>query len=205
MAQETGWELARVSRYAEPPIRERAYVAQCASEVQLHHSRGGATLEAVVCNSLGLTPGELNWDSAYVDGHWLVHIHTAAGAESAQWSYDPSGKSVNPLNPTARTLMGLDPARDTLTGSARESTIIVDTTSAQVQPQVPAIIQESAVAPVKLTAVPELVPEVVEIDQLEMIPVVVSAPATPAKKTRKGRTKVPSWDEILFGTNSIED
>ncbi len=205
MAQETGWELARVSRYAEPPIRERAYVAQCASEVQLHHSRGGATLEAVVCNSLGLVPGELTWDSAYVDGHWLVHIHTAAGAESAQWSYDPSGKSVTPLNPTARTLMGLDPARDTLTGSARESTIIVDTTSAQVQPQVPAIIQESAVAPVKLTAVPELVPEVVEIGQLEIIPVVVSAPATPAKKTRKGRAKVPSWDEILFGANSTED
>ncbi len=201
MAQETGWELARVSRYAEPPIRERAYVAQCASEVQLHHSRGGATLEAVVCNSLGLTPEELDWDSAYVDGHWLVHIHTAAGAESAQWSYDPSGKSVNPLNPTARTLMGLDPARDTLTGSARESTIIVDTTSAHVQPQVQAIIQESAVAPVKLTAVPELV----EIDQLEIIPAVVATPATPAKKTRKGRAKVPSWDEILFGANSTED
>ncbi len=205
VAQETGWDLTRVIRYAEPPLRERAYVAQCASEVQLNQSRGSASLEVVVCNSLGLKPEELSWDSAYVNGQWLVHISATAGSENAQWSYDPSGKSVNPLNPTARTLMGLEPARETLAPSARESTIIVDTTSAQIQAQLQVVSQETAAAPVKLTAVPELF----TIDEPEVITpaatTTAAAAQTTAKKARKGRAKVPSWDEILFGANSTED
>jgi len=205
VAQETGWELARVIRYAEPPVRERAYVAQCASEVQLHQSRGSATLASVVGNSLGLKPEELTWDSAYIGGQWLVHIQSVAGTENAQWSYEPSGKSVNPLNPTARTLMGLEPARETLSPSASESTIIVDTSSAHLRAQRQSVNHEVQSAPVKLTAVPELF----SIEEPERVVPheVTTAPAaqTPVKKARKGRAKVPSWDEILFGATSKED
>jgi len=205
VAQETGWELARVIRYAEPPVRERAYVAQCASEVQLHQSRGSATLATVVGNSLGLKPEELSWDSAYIDGQWLVHIQTGTGTENAQWSYEPSGKSVNPLNPTARTLMGLEPVRETLSPSARESTIIVDTSSARMRAQRQTVSHEVASAPVKLTAVPELF--TIEEPERVIPEDVTTAPAaqSPAKKARKGRAKVPSWDEILFGSSSTQD
>ena len=218
VAQETGWDLERVNRYAEPPVRERAYVAQCASEVQVHQYRGSATLAEVVGNSLGLTAKELDWDSAHLNGQWLVelkpHLGAPSSSESAQWSYEPSGKSVNPLNALARTLMGLDPARDPGIGSAMESTIIIDTTAAPLQPQREKAAQEPPVATVKLTAVPELESEVLELVNLEELPessdvsedTPESAP-TPAsaKKVRKGRAKVPSWDEILFGNNSTEE
>lgn len=208
MAQETGWDVQRVTRYAEPPLRERAYVAQCAREVQLHHARGSATLENVVSNSLGVNPDELNWDSFYVDGQWIVTLHVTGGADSAQWSYEPSGKSVNPMNTTARTLMGLDPAREVYTATSHESTIIVDTTSGRPQPRISSHvdveIEVDVMAPVKLTAVPELFsieePEVAE--PAAQIPL---EPKQPAAKKRKGRAKVPSWDEILFGANSTED
>jgi hypothetical protein len=211
VAQETGWDLTRVNRYAEPPIRERAYVAKCASEVHLHHARGSSTLEAVVCTSLGLTPEELVWDSAYLDGQWLVQIQSGNGSESAQWSYEPAGKTVNPLNPMARTLMGLDPVREALAPSARESTIIVDTTASQNRPQIQANTQPASVTAVKLAAVPELAPELFALDQVEAVTVEEATPAEPAqqkvpgKKARKGRAKVPSWDEILFGSTSQED
>ncbi len=208
MAQETGWDVNRVTRYAEPPLRERAYVAQCASEVQLHHARGSATLETVVCNSLGLNSGELNWDSSYVDGQWLVQLFVPGNVDDAQWSYEPSGKSVQPLNATARTLMGLDPAREVHTATSHESTIIVDTTAGRPQPRIASNVQsdidESVIVPVKLTAVPQLFtidePEVIE--STDQIPTEQPQAAT---KKRKGRAKVPSWDEILFGTNSAED
>jgi hypothetical protein len=208
VAQETGWDVNRVTRYAEPPLRERAYVAQCASGVQLHNARGSATLETVVCNSLGLNSGELNWDSSYVDGQWLVQLSVPGNVDDAQWSYEPSGKSVHPLNATARTLMGLDPAREVHTATSHESTIIVDTTGGRPQPRiafnVPDDIDESVIVPVKLTAVPELFtidePEVIE--STDQIPTEQPQAAT---KKRKGRAKVPSWDEILFGTNSAED
>lgn len=208
MAQETGWDLKRVIRYAEPPLRERAYVAQCASEVQLHNSRGSGTLESVVCISLGLRPDELNWDSFHVDGQWLVQLHAPGHVEPAQWAYEPSGKSVNPLNPPARVLMGLEPARDMNSTTSRQSTIIVDTTSGYAQPRIESNDfenEEHPVAPAKLSAVPELF----VIDEPEVVDLAVNRPVEPtqrsSKKTKKGRAKVPSWDEILFGTNTIED
>lgn len=209
MAQETGWDLDRVNRYADPPIRERAYVAQCASEVQIHQSRGHTTLAAVVANSLGLSTDELAWDSAHANGQWLVRLNAEPdallGVESPQWSYEPAGKSVNPLNALARKLMGLDSDRDTAVGSAVQSTIIVDTTAAQPQGRVETISKEAPTS-VKLTAVPELEVEVVELDQQpERKPAVASRASTPQKKARKGRAKVPSWDEILFGGNSTDD
>ncbi len=214
MAQETGWDIDRVIRYAEPPLRERAYVAQCASEVHLHQARGSATLEIVVGNVLGLKPDELNWDSSYVDGQWLVELHESGNGEIALWSYEPAGKSVNPLNARARVLMGLEPTRDIHSGTSRESTIIVDTSSGSAQPRVALSdytnSEQSDITPVKLSAVPELfaveeleaIEPVAEIPHESRIPHESSAPAT---KKRKGRAKVPSWDEILFGASSTED
>lgn len=204
VAQETGWDVTRVVRYAEPPLRERAYVAQCAREVQLHQSRGSASLEMVVSDSLGRKTDELVWDSAYVKGQWLVQVQVqdGAGTDTANWSYEPAGKSVNPLNPLARTLMGLEPTRGTISPASRESTIIVETNSGRI-------------APVKLSAVPELFtieepepvePELVEPELVESVsPAPEESTPAPSKKTRKGRAKVPSWDEILFGATSTED
>jgi len=214
VAQETGWDIDRVTRYAEPPLRERAYVAQCASEVQLHQARGSATLEIVVGNALGLKPDELNWDSSYVDGQWLVQLHEPGKLEIAHWSYEPAGKSVNPLNPRARVLMGLEPTRDIHTGTSRESTIIIDTTSAIAQPKIALTDytepEENTITPVKLSAVPELlaIDEPETIEPRTNIPHETRSPhepSAPATKKKKGRAKVPSWDEILFGSSSTED
>lgn len=209
MAQETGWDVKRVTRYAEPPLRERAYVTQCAREVQLHHARGSETLETVICNTLGLRPEELNWDSSHVDGQWLVQLDAPGNSEQAQWSYEPAGKSVNPLNPMARTLMGLEPTRDMHSATSRESTIIVDTTSGYAQPRIEFNVHietdDSPSTPVKLSAVPELF----EIEDTDVVAPAIETPREPtppaAKKVKKGRAKVPSWDEILFGANSTED
>jgi len=209
VAQETGWDIERVTRYAEPPLRERAYVAQCASEVQLHQARGSDTLENVICNSLGLKPEELIWDSSHVDGQWLVQLNTPGNPEQAQWSYEPAGKSVTPLNPAARTLMGLEPVRDMHGASSRESTIIVDTTSGYATPKIEPTThietEESPIAPVKLSAVPELFDN----DEPDVVASPMETPPKPPqpapKKLRKGRAKVPSWDEILFGATTTED
>ncbi len=206
VAQETGWDLARVTRYAEPPLRERSYVAECALNVQLHHSRGSSTLESVVALALGAEPGALDWDSAYLDGQWIVYCENSVGSEHAQWSYEPSGKTVNPLNASARSLMGLDPVRQSATESSRESTIIVDTTAARITPQIQGVIPEDSSQPKKLAVVPELVSEVLEFDEPVTEPEIIVSPAAPAtKKTRKGRAKVPSWDEILFGSQTTQD
>ena len=96
-----------------------------------------------------------------------------------------------------------------------ESTIIIDTTAAPLQPQREKAAQEPQVPTVKLTAVPELESEVLELVNLEELPdssdisedtpEIAPTPPASAKKVRKGRAKVPSWDEILFGNNSTEE
>jgi hypothetical protein len=102
--------------------------------------------------------------------------------------------------------MGLDPVRQTTTESSRESTIIVDTTVARITPQIQGVIPEDSSQPKKLAVVPELVSEVLEFDEPVTEPEIIVSPAAPAtKKTRKGRAKVPSWDEILFGSQTTQD
>jgi hypothetical protein len=92
--------------------------------------------------------------------------------------------------------------------ASRQSTIIVDTTSGHAQPRIESSDfqnEEIPIAPAKLSAVPELF----VIEEPEVVIPAIENPREPtqtaSKKTRKGRAKVPSWDEILFGANSTED
>jgi hypothetical protein len=69
---------------------------------------------------------------------------------------------------------------------------------------------DHTITPVKLSAVPELL----AIDETELIEPRINMPhesripqepSAPVTKKKKGRAKVPSWDEILFGSSSTED
>jgi hypothetical protein len=79
------------------------------------------------------------------------------------------------------------------------------------QPSVNDTVIIEATEPVRLVAVPELVADSEEVSHSETdenltllvdteLPLDVG-PTTkvPAKKAKRGRAKVPSWDEILFG------
>lgn len=206
VAESTGWPLDRVSRYADPPLGERAYVAERAKTTFIHMTRGGATLGEVVQSSTGVT--ELDWDSFYTDGQWVISASTAQ--ESAHWTFEPTGNTVHPINDIARSWMGLEPIRvtsahdgmssDNERNSHHEASASSDT-----------VILENP-EPVRLVAVPSP-PEETEPEFLISIdtnPVAVDtnpvdsksnepSPKTAAKKSKRGRAKVPSWDEILFG------
>lgn len=207
VAESTGWPLDRVLRYADPPLGERAYVAERAQTTYIHMTRGGATLAEVVATTTGNPDAE--WDSFYADGQWIVSA--SSELESAHWTFEPTGNTVHPLNDIARSWMGLDPVRqvsrqenraDSGSSSHSDTVVIEQRESAgQVQPA----------EPVRLVAVPTPVEDVENSDTGqpdELFPVETqsrtqASQATstePApKKSKRGRAKVPSWDEILFG------
>lgn len=112
MAAETGWPLDRVTRYAEPLLGERAYVAKQAAAVEISRSRGGATLHESVCVRLDVDPDTdaLSWDSyRNPEGRWVVtafHDGSAVGS----WLFEEVGRSVHPQDESARALMGGGPA-----------------------------------------------------------------------------------------------
>jgi hypothetical protein len=110
--------------------------------------------------------------------------------------------------------MGLEPTRETQAGTSRESTIIIDTTSGIAQPRIALTdyteSEESFITPVKLSAVPELlaIDETETSEPVTEIPIesrIPHEPSAPTTKKKKGRAKVPSWDEILFGASSTDD
>ena len=52
IAGDTGWALDKVTRYAEPLLAERAYIAEQAQSVEIRRSGGGATLaDTAQCGS----------------------------------------------------------------------------------------------------------------------------------------------------------
>jgi hypothetical protein len=178
VAADTGWPIDRVNRYAEPPLGERSYVAERAQKSYIHLTKGGATLLEVISIATNQTATE--WDSFYLNGHWIVTATN--GDETAQWTYEPQGNSVHPINSTARTWMGIEPIESIPDSS---DTVIIEN------------------EPLRLVAVPAL-ENVVEEENVseQVLPLNINPtpePSSPKKAKQRGRAKVPSWDEILFG------
>ncbi len=194
--------MDRVIRYSEPPLGERAYVADRAQATYVHSTRGGSTLSEVVRGFA--QSDDLSWDSYYKDGQWVV----AATLNNTQalWNFEPAGNTVHPINDAARSWMGVSRRDTNIDSSSIGDTVILDTPGKPVEP-------------VRLVAVPELEPEItpevaeatdtvsvsenpqvsVVIEEAELPLNVEPAEKTSGKKSKRGRAKVPSWDEILFG------
>lgn len=109
VAASTGWDMAKVLRYAEPMLAERGYIAEQARAVEVRRSGGGATLAEAVEQALGTGARQLAWDShRRPDGRWIVTAD-AGGRNRAEWTYDPAGRNLHALNDRARALMGAAP------------------------------------------------------------------------------------------------
>jgi len=214
VAASTGWPLDKVARYAEPPLGERAYVAERAQNAQVRASRGGATLQEVIESTLNTQ--DILWDSTFFDGQWLVTAQT--GNQIAQWVFEPSGNSVHPANDEARAWMGVEPVRIVNQAelhapaqapqSGHNDTIILETSAVELP------LDQTESSHAYLKAVPSLDVDIQsenvndvdsnENDDSLLItqeqPTQVSKPQpSQPKKSKRGRAKVPSWDEILFG------
>ena len=223
VASETGWPLDKVIRYAEPPLGERAYMAEQARDVEISRSRGGSTLHQSVCTRLSVDPEgpDITWDSyrAY-DGRWVVtayHAHQSVGT----WYYEAVGRTVHPADASARALMGGGPTE--VADDAPPPPVAVPVDDADNSGDEPDDEPQQVPRPrlVSITSdptsdAPSDAPSDEKSEGEEASDIATSAtPATAqdtlipddagtpkrAKRTKgkRGRASVPSWDEILFG------
>lgn len=226
VASETGWPLDKVTRYAEPPLGERAYMAGQARDVEISRSRGGSTLHQSVCTRLSVDPEgmDVTWDSYRADdGRWVVtayHAHQGVGT----WYYEAVGRTVHPADASARALMGGGPtevaddarppaaepvATPTPPADANEQS---DTTTDSEPQQAPRPRLVSITSDPTSDPTPD--PTFDEMSEGEevsdtvtpaaaqdtLIPEDAGAPKRAKRtKSKRGRASVPSWDEILFG------
>lgn len=230
VAAETGWPLDKVERYAQPPLGERAYVAELARAVEISRSRGGATLEESVSTRLGVPPEDVRWDSyRTAEGRWIVTAASDSGQVGA-WAFELVGRTVHPQDESARALMGGGPSAVAEVGNddlspqpaARTSAAVHDNaeiTAQAAQPvtTAPSTLETPRPRLVSVTSDPTAArvvdhpqhaddPEGTGLPSL-LDPADISSGPKRAKrsKSKKGRASVPSWDEILFGASRPQD
>jgi len=184
VASETGWPLEKVMRYAEPLLSERAFVAEQAQVVTLH--REGLPLSVIATQSaeaMGLAIPE--WDAVrHEDGRWFVTAKT--DGHEAIWTFDATGRTVQAQNTFARVLMGLS-----------------EETPTDTRPRLVAVPEQED----ESTTEPSMTSEALDSRQDTLTLPMPESPASPApkKRTKTKRASVPSWDEILFGTQREQD
>ena len=124
---DTGWPQDKVYRYAEPVLGEREYIAGQARGAEVRRQGEPVTLEQSAIAALGLTSDVgIEWDSRKRgDGKWQVTGRY--GHQEPNWIYEPTGRTVHPLDDTARAWMGAhsisDPIEDAL-GMIAETPVV---------------------------------------------------------------------------------
>jgi hypothetical protein len=184
---ETGWPADKVERYAEPPLRERAYIVELAQRAEVRGPSGTHTLGELVAD----TWRGAQWDAYRTeDGRWRVIA--SSERERATWIYEPAGRSVHAVDDRAAGLIGREPTGQTSTPASAPVPEPGRQTAAEA---------EVAVERPRLVSVPDPTPPAPQPDS----PPQREETARPGKKTKRGRARVPSWDEILFGATRSDD
>lgn len=211
IAADTGMAVEKVERYSGPPLAEREFMVERAQSVMFRREDGSASLEDTVQHTLlsrGVDLDSLTWDAwKREDNLWCVvaRYNGSSGPVIATWTYDNAGRTIVPVDPEGAILMGA------VTDTA--PTII---TERPVLAPVPDLIEDALPAEI-IVLEEEIVEEVIVLEETEIIVVPEAAltdepeelelalepapepAAKPKPRGKKGRTSVPSWDEILFG------
>jgi hypothetical protein len=184
VASETGWPLEKVMRYAEPLLSERAFIVEQAQMVTLH--REGLPLveiAAQTAEAMGLSSPV--WDSArHDDARWFVTAST--DGHEAIWTFDSTGRTVQAQNTFARVLMGLS-----------------EEPPAETRPRLVAVPEQHNDNTAEVDI--ESDPVTARHDTLTLPIPDSPAQPSPKKRGKSKRASVPSWDEILFGTQREND
>ena len=177
--------IEKVERFAGPILQERVYILDQAFSVVLRKesARDQETFQDVVISRLapmGVDSDSLSWNTWRIDdGTWTIDLTypNRDGHGSATWNFDLNRRSINATNENARWMLGQEPAPRVQTPGLVHA-----------EPNHPSRIIDSIPDPEPVRETPRL----------------VAIRETPREEDRAegitGRAKVPSWDEIMFGT-----
>lgn len=229
LAEQTGTAIERIMIFAPPVLHERSYVAHKASGTIIRKASGtGPLLDVVLArlSPLSVDEEKLVWDAfRREDGRWNVTLTYPSKdtQRKATWLYDARNSALVPSDEEARWLMGeANPKTSTATPTQQTELIRIDqvphlkvvpsqpdtdtkdenladrSTEQPTEPRLGEILSES---------------ETLEEDEADLNIDLVNKPTpkpgatlfdtlTEDEDETEGvqRPKLPSWDEILFGS-----
>ncbi|HEX7404457.1 MAG TPA: septation protein SepH [Candidatus Nanopelagicaceae bacterium] len=188
LAREANCAIDKIERFAGPIVQERAYIIGLAQEVVIRKESGRepVTFLEVVTGHLAprrVDMDDVEWNTWRIeDGSWIIRVNypNRDGIGVADWSFESSRRALAPLNDGARWIVGEE---STSTRSPSHGLVYGNHPSARLPESRPL---EGRDGP-RLVAIRE------------------TPDADAAKDGVTGRAKVPSWDEIMFGTSKPDE
>jgi hypothetical protein len=201
IAREGNTTVDKVARFSGPILQEREYILSQARTAGLRKDSTRldiSFLDAVV-NKLvprGVDADDLSWNTWRLpDATWHIELHypNRDGNGIATWNFDTSRRTINPTDDNGAWLIGEEaPAR------------VIEPALIHAEPTHPSRIETSA--PVELPGASSLFSPVVVEEEKPETPRLVAIRDTPtAADSEDGvvaRAKIPSWDEIMFGSKA---
>ena len=201
IAREGNTTVDKVARFSGPILQEREYILSQARSAGLRKDSTRldiSFLDAVV-NKLvprGVDADDLSWNTWRLpDATWHIELHypNRDGNGIATWNFDTSRRTINPTDDNGAWLIGEEaPAR------------VIEPALIHAEPTHPSRIETPA--PADLPGASSLFSPVVVEEEKPETPRLVAIRDTPtAADSEDGvvaRAKIPSWDEIMFGSKA---
>jgi hypothetical protein len=215
LAVETGESEQHIAVFAMPVLDELRYVLANAQGIELADDNRMVAFGVLAEERLG----PLEWSIRKTGQGWLISGNGQYGP--ASWRYEPKTRQLEPLNEVARAIQGGD-SRDLIRATVPLPKAAATRSAPKAAPQretVPPISGEEEATPKRPSTADEgqgaSVLDLVEElrsrrarEQQEEVAAEEAAvkpnPAAAAKPVAKGRTSLPSWDEIVLGTATSE-
>jgi hypothetical protein len=201
IAREGQTTVDKVERFSGPIMQEREYILENARNLIMRKDihRIDLTFREVVLAKLaarGVDTDEVSWNTwRQPDGTWHIELHypNRDGNGIATWNFDTSRRTINPTDDNGAWLIDEDaPVR------------VIEPGYISAEPTHPS--RAEVVAPVELPGASSLFSPVVVEEERAETPRLVAIRDTPtAADSEDGvvaRAKIPSWDEIMFGSKA---
>ena len=193
LAREAQWTTEKVERFAGPILQERTYIIGLAHNVILRTAGNATSFGDTVTAKLAprqVDMATVDWNAWRLDdGNWIIKLNYPIrdGVGSAEWNFDQARRTISALDESARWILGDESApRERSTSD-----------HGLIYGNHPSVSRMGQNRPVEGREGPRLV-------SIRETP--DSADSQAEKDGVIARAKVPSWDEIMFGSSKkIED
>jgi len=203
IAEDADMPIERIRRFELPILAERAFVAEQARDTVVRREND-ETLESLVIRRLmerGESVEELSWDSyRREDARWQIVV--TGSTTSAAFAFEPSGRTIVAADEGGRTLLNVEAPRLVTVDERDDVDELIDWVSDTATTKRGNDTVPIARRPMAVVRQPDAAQDVDDADVVDEPPVIVEPPA---KTGRNKRASVPSWDEILFGTNPTNE
>jgi hypothetical protein len=200
IAREGNTTLDKIARFSGPILQEREYILTQARNAALRKDSTRldiSFLDAVIGKLVprGVDADDLSWNTWRLpDATWHIELHfpNRDGNGIATWNFDTSRQTINPTDDNGAWLIGEEaPAR------------VIEPGYIKAEPSHPSRVE----TPVELPGANSLFSPVAPIqEEKPETPRLVAIRDTPSAADAEdgvvARAKIPSWDEIMFGSKA---